>query len=62
MGKRLGKASCKEVIESQSRRIKKKKKKTFVYHKTQNSNKSWFIKIEYLKIIQIYTFKKQYLH
>ena len=60
MGKRLGKASCKEVIESQSRRIKKKK--TFVYHKTQNSNKSWFIKIEYLKIIQIYTFKKQYLH
>ena len=58
MGKRLGKASCKEVIESQSRRIKK----TFVYHKTQNSNKSWFIKIEYLKIIQIYTFKKQYLH
>ena len=27
MGKRLGKASCKEVIESQSRRIKKKKKK-----------------------------------
>ena len=60
MGKRLGKASCKEVIESQSRRIKKKK--PFVYHKTQNSNKSWFIKIEYLKIIQIYTFKKQYLH
>ena len=59
MGKRLGKASCKEVTESQSRRIKKK---TFVYHKTQNSNKSWFIKIEYLKIIQIYTFKKQYLH
>ena len=63
MGKRLGKASCKEVIESQSRRIKKNKKnKTFVYHKNQNSNKSWFIKIEYLKIIQIYTFKKQYLH
>ena len=58
MGKRLGKASCKKVIESLSGWIKK----PFVYHKTQNSNKSWFIKIEYLKIIQIYTFKKQYLH
>ena len=58
MGERLGKASCKWVIESQSRRIEKR----FVYHKTQNSNKSWFIKIEYLKMIQIYTFKKEYLH
>ena len=54
----LARQVTKKVIESLSGRIKK----PFVYHKTQNSNKSWFIKIEYLKIIQIYTFKKQYLH